>query len=163
MANSPREVAVLGCGRFLGLTLGDPRPAGRGPRSPSTPGTCFPQARSSRATGSWTPDSRIALKDAAGPAFGALWEQMARISFKTYRQYLGLPGDPIVWRDRYRLSDISPQALRGPNTAPRPGQPGQLDFADYSDRIADLTPRYESLPPGLSRPFPRPMCVAARK
>ncbi len=63
------------------------------------------QTRSSRATGSWTPDSRISLRDPAGPQFGALWERMARISWKTYRTYLGLPGAPVEFRDRYILSD----------------------------------------------------------
>ncbi len=152
MANSPREVAVLGCGA-LGLTSAILAQRA-GAKVTIYAKDLLPQARSSRATGSWTPDSRIALTDSAAPGFAALWEQMARISFKTYRQYLGLPGDPIVWRDRYRLSDISPQALRAQYRAEAQA-PGQLDFADYSDRIADLTPRYESLPPGAT-PFPTP-------
>ena len=41
----------------------------------------------------------------AGPRFGEVWEQMARFSFKTYRQYLGLPGTPVEFTDRYALSD----------------------------------------------------------
>ena len=53
--------------------------------------------------------SRIALTDAAGPKFGDLWEEMARTSFKAFRSYLGLPGDPVEWRDRYNLSDLSPE------------------------------------------------------
>jgi glycine/D-amino acid oxidase-like deaminating enzyme len=152
MANSPREIAVVGCGA-LGLTAAilAQRAGAKVTIYAKDP---LPQTRSSRATGSWTPDSRIALTDAAGPGFPALWERMARISFKTYRQYLGLPGDPVVWTDRYFLSDISPQAARAARQA-RPRPPGQLDFADYEDRIADLTPDYESLPPGAT-PFPTP-------
>ena len=37
----------------------------------------------------------------SSPEFPALWEEMARISFKTYRRYLGLPGNPVEWTDRY--------------------------------------------------------------
>ena len=70
------------------------------------------KTRSSRATGSWTPDSRISLGDEAGPQFGEVWEQMARFSFKTYRQYLGLPGTPVEWTDRYTLSDIPLEQAR---------------------------------------------------
>jgi glycine/D-amino acid oxidase-like deaminating enzyme len=108
----------------------------------------LPQTRSSRATGSWTPDSRIALKGSAGPAFGDLWEQMARFSFKTYRQYLGLPGTPVEWTDRYSLSDIPFDQERE-----RTEQLDTLGFAHYNSRIADLEPQSQELPEGAT-PFP---------
>jgi glycine/D-amino acid oxidase-like deaminating enzyme len=108
----------------------------------------LPETRSARATGSWTPDSRIALSDKAAPGFPALWEQMARISFKTYRSYLGLPGSPVEWNDRYILSD-QPRAPDGPLA------PGELDFADYGERIRDITPAPIALPAGAT-PFPTP-------
>jgi D-amino-acid oxidase len=152
MANSPREIAVVGCGA-LGLTSAILAQRA-GAKVTIYAKDLLPQTRSSRATGSWTPDSRIALANAAAPGFAALWEQMARTSFKTYRQYLGLPGDPVVWTDRYFLSDISPEAARAARQA-RPRPPGRLDFAEYSDRIDDLTPRNELLPPGAT-PFPTP-------
>ena len=108
--------------------------------------------RSARATGSWTPDSRIALKEAAGPGFAALWEEMARTSFKTYRDYLGLPGNPVVWNDRYTVSDIDPS---DPN---RPRSPDPLGFGEYHESIADLTPRNERMPAG-STPFQAPFVL----
>jgi glycine/D-amino acid oxidase-like deaminating enzyme len=144
MAGSPSEVAVLGCGA-LGLTSATLAQRA-GARVTIYARDLLPQARSSRATGSWTPDSRIALESAAGPAFGPLWEQMARISFKTYRQYLGLPGNPVEWTDRYSVADVP---------TPRHRRPEALDFADYSDRIADLTPRPEVMAPGTT-PFRAP-------
>jgi glycine/D-amino acid oxidase-like deaminating enzyme len=104
-------------------------------------------ARSARATGTWTPDSRIALTSAIAPVFGDLWEEMARISFKRYRRYLGLPGTPVEWRDSYVLGDDLPPA--GPEAAP--ANP-PLEFASFMDRIADITPNSERLPPG-STPF----------
>jgi glycine/D-amino acid oxidase-like deaminating enzyme len=142
MAGSPREVAVLGCGA-LGLTSATLAQRA-GAKVTIYARELLPQARSSRATGSWTPDSRIALESAAGPAFGELWERMARISFKTYRQYLGLPGEPVAWTDRFTVGDAPP--THGGR------RPGALDFAEYGSRIADLTPRPEIMPAG-STPF----------
>ncbi|PON10322.1 D-amino-acid oxidase, partial [Candidatus Entotheonella serta] len=68
----------------------------------------LPHTRSVRANGSWTPDSRIALITAATPDFAATWERMARYSWQTYREYLGLPGNPVDFRDNYILSDTPP-------------------------------------------------------
>jgi glycine/D-amino acid oxidase-like deaminating enzyme len=147
MARSPREVAVIGCGA-LGLTSAILAQQA-GAQVTIYAKDMLPQTRSARATGSWTPDSRIALTDAAGPGFGALWEHMARTSFKTYRSYLGLPGDPVVWNDRYILSDLPPEEAE----KHEPADP--LGFARYQDRIRDLTPRYQAMPPG-STPFPTP-------
>jgi D-amino-acid oxidase len=147
MASSPKEVAVLGCGA-LGLTSAILAQKA-GAQVTIYARDWLPETRSARATGSWTPDSRIALTDKAAPGFGALWEQMARISFKTYRSYLGLPGSPVEWNDRYVLTD-SP-----PNHAPPQRAPGELDFAEYGDRIRDITPNGTPLPPGAT-PFPTP-------
>jgi len=146
MASSPAEVAVLGCGA-LGLTSAILAQKA-GAQVTIYARDWLPETRSSRATGSWTPDSRIALTDKAAPGFPALWEQMARISFKTYRSYLGLPGSPVEWNDRYILSDA-------PRPAPSPLAPGELDFAEYGDRIRDITPASTPAPIG-STPFPTP-------
>jgi glycine/D-amino acid oxidase-like deaminating enzyme len=146
MERSPREIAVIGCGA-LGLTAAiTAQRAGA-----SVTIYCkelLQQARSARATGGWTPDSRICLTSAAGPNFAALWEQMARTSWKTYRSYLGLPGDPVRFSDRYTLSDIPFAEMREKSEALN-----TMGFAGYMDRIADITPRAQELPPGAS-PFP---------
>ena len=123
MASSPKEVAVLGCGA-LGLTSAILAQRA-GAKVTIYAREFLPQTRSSRATGSWTPDSRIALTDAAGPGFGAVWEQMARASFKTYRSYLGLPGDPVQWIDRYNVSDFAPDDPRGHHPDPPGGRRGR--------------------------------------
>jgi D-amino-acid oxidase len=145
MSGSPGEVAVIGCGA-LGLTSAI-LAQHAGARVTIYARELLPETRSARATGSWTPDSRIALADTAPAGFAALWEQMARTSFKTYRRYLGLPGNPVEWTDRYYLSDRSPQEPAPPSVENR------LDFAQYIDSIRDLTPRAQSLPPESS-PFP---------
>jgi glycine/D-amino acid oxidase-like deaminating enzyme len=147
MAGSPRKIAVIGCGA-LGLTSAILAQSA-GAEVTIYARDLLPDTRSFRATGTWTPDSRIALTSAAGLQFGDLWEQMARTSFKTYRRYLGLPGNPVEWTDRYFLSDLAPEeaAKRRP--------PDPLGFANYDDRIRDLTPASQLLPPG-STPFPTP-------
>ncbi|MGC2399138.1 MAG: FAD-dependent oxidoreductase, partial [Acidobacteriaceae bacterium] len=138
-----QEYAVLGCGA-LGLTAA--LTAQRmGLRVTIYAKERPPYVRSARATGSWTPDSRIALTSAAPPDFGPLWERMARVSFAMYQSYLGSPGSPVEWTDRYALHDEH----KGGGGAFTP----QHDFADYGDRIADLTPRSQEMPPG-STPFP---------
>jgi glycine/D-amino acid oxidase-like deaminating enzyme len=146
MASGPREIAVLGCGA-LGLTSATLAQRA-GAQVTIYAKEMLAQARSARATGAWTPDSRIALAGPAGPGFGALWEQMARTSFKMYRNYLGLPGNPVEWTDRYNLSDEPFAQVHA-----REAALDTLGFASYEDRIADLTPRPELLPPGAT-PFP---------
>ena len=147
MATTPGEVAVVGCGA-LGLTSAILAQEA-GAKVTIYARDLLADARSARATGSWTPDSRIALASAAGPQFGDLWEEMARTSFKRYRRYLGLPGRPVEWTDRYALSD-PPPAQAAPAQAP--AAPAH-DFAEYGDRILDLTPPWEILPAGAT-PFP---------
>jgi D-amino-acid oxidase len=147
MASSPQEIAVIGCGA-IGLTSALTAQRA-GAKVTIYAKALLPQTRSSRATGLWTPDSRIALTSVAGPAFGDLWEQMARTSFKTYRNYLGLPGTPVEWVDTYGVLD-APRG-QGPSEDP----PGALDFASYGERIGDLGPHSQLLPRELS-PFGAP-------
>jgi D-amino-acid oxidase len=148
MVNSPRDIAIIGCGA-LGLTSALLAQRA-GARVTIYAKEFLPQTRSARATGSWTPDSRIALTNTADPGFAALWEQMARLSFKTYRKYLGLPGEPVAFTDWYSPTELSRDDPHSPTPAPEP-----LGFASYRDRIADLTPRPELLPAG-STPFTAP-------
>ena len=107
--------------------------------------------RSTGATGTWTPDSRVADADRISADFPALWEQMARESFATHQTYLGTDGDPVVFRDRYMLS--GGDLPRGP-TLPVVTAPGmaEIRFAEFGDRVRGLTPRSFTLPPSAS-PF----------
>ena len=145
MAMGEREVAVIGCGA-LGLTSAILL------QRTGAKVTIFakerpPEVRSARATGSWTPDSRIALTSAAPADFPALWEKMCRYSFHMYESYLGMAGNPVEWTDRYMLSDEGSSG----SSATRPEDP--LGFAHYQDRVADLTPRQHELAAG-THPFP---------
>ncbi len=150
METSPREIAVIGCGA-LGLTSAI-LAQNAGAKVTIYARETVPDARSSRATGVWSPSSRIGLESKVDPAFPALWEQMARTSFKTYRRYLGLPGTPVEWLDNYFLYDDAPAAPTNPTSAPAPEQ-SELDFAGYDHLIRDLTPRSVAMEPGTT-PFP---------
>ena len=110
LAQSPDRVAVVGCGA-LGLTSALLAQAAGKPVTIYTR-EVIQQTPSARASGSFTPDSRIALADAVSPEFPALWEEMARTSLKTFRSHLGLPGDPVRWIDRYVVSDLPDVRLR---------------------------------------------------
>src|SRR5580700_2400240 len=133
MAAGERDVAVIGCGA-LGLTSATLLQRA-GAKVTIYAKERPPEVRSARATGSWTPDSRIALTNAVSPDFPALWEKMCRNSFHTYESYLGMAGNPVEWTDRYNLSDASPGG-------PQPSDsPGALSFARYQNRVRDLTPR----------------------
>jgi len=148
LARGDRDIAVIGCGA-LGLTAAITAQRA-GARVTIYAKERMEQARSARATGSWTPDSRIAIAAEAGPAFGDLWEQMARVSWKTYRSYLGLPGAPVEFTDRYSLSDVPFDQAAAADAALN-----TKGFGDYGGRIADLTPRSVVLA-GRDNPFPVP-------
>ena len=140
-----KEVAVIGCGA-LGITsaLTLQRAGAKVTIYAKERG---PQTRSARATGTWSPDSRVADADKVSAEFPALWERMARISYATYQTYLGMPGDPVAWTDRYNLWD-SPV----PNPLPERGA-NEIHFAEYARALNDIVPRYRDVPAG-AHPFP---------
>ncbi len=146
MAAGERDVAVLGCGA-LGLTSAILLQRA-GAKVTIYARERPPEVRSARATGTWSPDSRIALTNSVSPDFPALWEKMCRYSFHTYESYLGMAGNLVEWTDRYILSDLSPAERRAHRQHDE-----TLDFAQYEHRVTDLTPRSQDLSPG-SHPFP---------
>jgi D-amino-acid oxidase len=142
MQASPAEVAVIGCGA-LGLTSAILAQRA-GARVTIYARDQLPETTSARATGEWTPDSRIALVNAAAPNFAAVWEDMARASFKTHRNYLGLPGTPVEWIDQYAVSDDAPRSSQASDTTST-SKP-VVEFASYARSIRDLTPRWRRVP-----------------
>ncbi|HEX7814521.1 FAD-dependent oxidoreductase [Dyella sp.] len=140
-ATGVHELGVIGCGA-LGLTTALlAQRAGLSVRIYAR--DLPPNVYSMRASGLWTPDSRIC--DAAhASVFGDRWEDMARISFTQYQSMLGLPGDPIEWIEGYFLSDDPPgQASQEPSDEP--------EYAEFVER-ARFTPRSVELAPG-THPF----------
>ncbi|MCW2370573.1 FAD-dependent oxidoreductase [Sphingobium sp. B11D3D] len=156
----PREIAVVGCG-IIGLTTAVMAQRA-GLKVTLYARESIQQTRSFRASGSFTPDSRIALAEPAGPAFGELWERMARFSWKAFRTYLGLPGHPVEFGDSYQLSDTpitrrewpaDPAITQSFATSGRPQQ--NSEFGHYSERIRDIVPQAQPLS-AEDNPFPQP-------
>ena len=139
------EIAVVGCGA-IGLTTAIVAQQS-GMKVKIYAKERAPYVRSHRATGAWTPDSRICTTEFA-PAFASQWESMARYSFRRYQSWLGVAGNPIEWRDMYQLSDEPPGT-------PRPhGESAEPDYPQFSrDLIPDITPQSVTV---SSHPFPAP-------
>ncbi|MBU4433527.1 MAG: FAD-binding oxidoreductase [Alphaproteobacteria bacterium] len=150
LAGGEKDIAVIGCGA-LGLTTATLlRRAGANVTIYASERT--PYTRSARATGTWSPDSRIAAVGATAPGFEALWEEMCRTSYKAYQTYVGLSGAPVEWTDRYTPFDTPPGSGSGPDRA-TPPDANAVRFVNYADRVGDITPRSMVLEPG-QHPFP---------
>jgi glycine/D-amino acid oxidase-like deaminating enzyme len=140
LATGQREFAVIGCGA-MGLTSAILLQRA-GARVTIYTKDLPPNVPSSRATGLWTPDSRICLEQNATPEFRRLWENMARRSFTTYQSFLGLPGTPVEFIDFYVASDSADAPRRTTENA-RP------KFAELQrELIGDLSPHAEQFAPG---------------
>lgn len=156
----PKEIAVVGCG-IVGLTTAVLAQQ-YGLKVTIYARDMIQRTRSFRASGSFTPGSRIALTEPAGPTFGDLWERMARFSWKAFRTKLGLPGDPVAFSDSYGLSDTPAQRkVWTPDPAitdsyATKGVPLQhTEFAHLDERIRDIVPQSVSLAPE-DNPFNAP-------
>jgi len=150
MQGGTREVAVIGCGA-IGITTAITLQRA-GARVTIFASERLPESRSARASGMWTPDSRIADADRVDAAFPALWERMARLSWIRHQTYVGLPGEPVSFLDRYILANAAGPAK--PQTAPRT-EPDrkEIRFAVYPDALNDIVPRSRQLTPD-EHPFP---------
>ncbi len=152
-------VAVIGCGA-MGLTAAlTLQRAGYPVRIYAR--DLPPEARSSRATGLWSPDSRFALArnletlespdsaDAESGTTATQWEAMARHSWSVYEAMAAEPNPAIEWHDRYLLSTLPPAEAIARRQAEDP-----IGFAHLENRLADLYTS-EDLGPG-THPFPIP-------
>ncbi len=141
------DLAVIGCGA-LGLTAAILAQRA-GCRSVTIYTKDLPtETRSFRATGSWTPDSRVALTRAAAPEFLDQWEQMTRASWLQFQTLYAEPNSPVIFNDRYTPSEIHPEAFDQLRCAANP-----LGFAIYRGRTADLAHPAQDFGPG-THPFP---------
>jgi len=142
-----RDCAVIGCGA-LGLTSAITLQRA-GVRVTIYAKDLPPELRSMWATGVWSPDSRICVADQATPTFKSLWAQMARVSYRAYSNYLGLPGAPVDWYDNYELSEIPYDRFAAEQAAAN-----TMAFAELQGEMtpeigpepADLSPGKHSFP-----------------
>ncbi len=149
-AVASRRVAVLGCGA-LGLTAAL-RLQDAGLQVAMYAREVPPDVRSSRATGLWSPDSRVALAAATDAPFAERWERMARGAWAAYATLLRSPGEPVAMHDRYELSDLPPSEAVAARHRADP-----IGFAHLEHRIADLYPPNMDFGPG-EHPFPTQFC-----
>jgi glycine/D-amino acid oxidase-like deaminating enzyme len=140
MAGGTRTVAVIGAGA-LGLTSGILLQRA-GAKVTIYAKDRPQQTRSFRATGLWSPDSRIADADKVDASFAATWDEMARTSWAMHQTYLGMPGEPVSFTERYILRDALP--------TPRERAPNEIRF--FGAHVEGV-PRGRDLAPGDHR-FP---------
>jgi D-amino-acid oxidase len=148
LAGGQRSVAVIGCGA-LGLTAAL-QIQRTGAEVTIYAAERTPYTRSARATGVWSPESRIAAEDAVAADFPALWEAMARRAWVDHHAFVGLDGDPVRFIDQYSLN--GPRESGGGPVGPAPS-PGHVAFAHYGDRLGDLAPYSRELRKD-EHPFP---------
>ncbi len=148
MQSSPRRIAVIGAGA-LGLTAAITAQRA-GAEVTIYAKERFPLVRSARATGIWSPDSRVASYSTMNADFPALWERMARTSAAMHESFVGSAGNPVEWMDYYTLRDPETETpTTGQSTVPAPFDPG---FVYLNDRLNGLMPAYGSVAPE-STPF----------
>lgn len=141
LSGNPREVAVIGAG-VIGLTTAL-RLAETG-ISVTIYAKEFPmETPSARATGVWSPSSRIGLANAADSRFRGRWEQWARHSFATHQKYIGTIGDPVEIVPAYALYD----------EPARPSVRAHHEFLELDRYVGDLTTGWTAVPPEFV-PFP---------
>ena len=149
LSSGIRDCAVIGCGA-LGLTSAITLQRA-GARVTIYARELPPELRSMWATGVWSPDSRICLADQATPAFKSLWAQMARVSYRAYSNYLGLPGAPVDWYDNYELTEMPYDRFADEQAAAN-----TMAFAELQREMTpEIGPRATDLAPG-SHSFPVP-------
>lgn len=151
LAMGAKEIAVIGAGA-IGMTTAITAQR-RGFKVTIYAKERFPDVRSARATGTWSPASRVAMMGSTDAAFEAKWERMTRATYAMHQSYVGLPGNPVEWLDRYALSDTPP--AKQPHTPITLPGGGTDYFVDYEDKVKDLQPQQQLLAPG-THPFPAP-------
>ncbi|HTN14667.1 MAG TPA: FAD-dependent oxidoreductase [Sphingomonadaceae bacterium] len=159
----PESVAVVGCG-IVGLTSAVVAQRA-GLKVTIYARELLQRTRSFRASGSFTPSSRIALNGPAGPQFPEQWEQMARFSWKMFRTFLGLPGKPVEFSDSYGVSYTPMERRQWPadpaigGSWETTGLPQQnSEFAHLDSRIRDIVPQSVNLSPE-ENPFDTPFAT----
>lgn len=149
LAGEARRVAVIGAG-VIGMTTAL-RLAEMGAQVTIYASEFTPDTRSARATGVWSPSSRIGLADAMDAGAVGRWEGWARRSWMVHQQMLGLAGDPVEFLTQYNLSGGEEPEV----DATRP-------FARLGSRLRDLTPRWPELS-AAANPFPSRTVVSGQQ
>jgi glycine/D-amino acid oxidase-like deaminating enzyme len=140
MATGARDVAVVGAG-VIGMTTAL-RLIEAGARVTVYAHEFPSETRSARATGVWSPASRIALGDVADAGFAQRWEGWARASYAAHLGSVGLGGAPVEFLPQYNLSGgVEPHA------------DAAHSYFRTGGVLRDINPRWPRLE-GEANPFP---------
>ncbi len=109
----------------------------------------FPsETGSAKATGSWSPDSRVALATDIPEGFASHWERWARRSYAVHQHFGDITGDTVEYLPRYTVDHKKTAASRDATRT----------YARLNSNLTDLTPAQENIDPaayGFSMPFGR--------
>lgn len=128
-ATAAREFAVIGAG-VIGMTTAL-RLLQTGAKVTIYAQEFPSETRSARATGVWSPSSRVGLKSAVSASFEDKWETWARTALKTHQHYIGSIGEPVGFQPFYSLNDGT--------SGSGPGE--THDFLHLDNRLNGLLPR----------------------
>ena len=131
-AQGAKSVTVVGAGA-MGLTTGISI-AETGARVTILARDMPMEARSARATGVWSPSSRIGFAGATQPDIAARREKVARRSYARHLTYLGRGGNPVEFTPRFYVRSDTPE----PPIVPRPNEADR--FVELGRALRGLTP-----------------------
>jgi len=128
----PKAITVLGAGA-MGLTTAIAL-AETGVQVTIVARDMPMETRSTRATGVWSPSSRIGLESAVDAGFAAQWQALTRRSYARHLTYVGRAGHPVEFTPRFYVRSDD----REPALTPRPD--GAADFLELGRTIRGMTP-----------------------
>jgi len=128
----PKTVTVLGAGA-MGLTSAIAL-AETGAKVTIVARDMPMETRSTRATGVWSPSSRIGLAGAVDAEFAAQWAAFTRRSYARHLTYIGRAGYPVEFTPRFYVRSDEREA---PLT---PAPPGADRFLGLDGSVRGLTP-----------------------
>ncbi len=104
----------------------------------------FPaETRSARATGVWSPSSRIGLAGSVESNFEGRWQGWARASYATHQHFVGAVGEPVEYLPQYALSS----GLNSSRT------PAEHDYLHLDGLVRNMVPPLSTLTAN-THPFP---------
>ncbi|MEM7690516.1 MAG: FAD-dependent oxidoreductase [Pseudomonadota bacterium] len=144
-ASAPKAVTVVGAGA-IGLTSAIAI-AETGAKVTIIAREMPMESRSARATGVWSPSSRIGFEGKVDAGFAARWAAFTRRSYARHLTYVGRAGHPVEFTPRFYVRTVEPVA---PIT-PRPE--GAENFLELGRTMRGLTPPWSERE---NTPFPAP-------
>ena len=143
LALRPRNVSVVGAGA-IGLTSAIAI-AETGARVTIYAREMPMDSASAKATGVWSPASRIGMQGVVPSSFAAQWEVFARRSHARHLQYVGRAGSPVEYTPRFYIRTGAPE----PTLADAPE--GSPNFMRLGRNLRGLEPPWTERD---AHPFP---------